>query len=82
MRLRAVFLPRLLSAFIICLSLITLSWGQSRQQALPARQIARRALSSLVLLVAQNSKGQRRMGTGFFVADDLVATNSIVFHLI
>lgn len=66
-------------ASILAVSLITIADGQTRRRTPTARLVARRALSSLVLLVSEDSTEKRRFGSGFFVADDLVVTN---YHVV
>ncbi len=52
----------------------------TRQRALTAREIARKVLPSVVLLVTENSSGKpESLGSGFFVQDDVIATN---YHVI
>jgi serine protease Do len=70
---------RFSNVFILAVALITIAEGQSRRRTPTARLVARRALSSLVLLVSEDSTEKRRFGSGFFVADDLVVTN---YHVV
>lgn len=48
---------------------------------LTAREIARRSLPSVVLLIGQDAKGRAvTMGSGFFVQPDIIATNNHVIE--
>ena len=55
--------------------------GQTNQtRRLTARDIAQRTLPSVVLLVTEDSDGKpMALGSGFFVQNDVIATN---FHVI
>ncbi|MHC2994931.1 MAG: serine protease [Candidatus Atribacteria bacterium] len=61
---------------IFCIVIVTLLLATSLSQALTARQIAQNAFPSIVLLVMEDANGQPvSLGSGFFVLDDVVATN-------
>src|SRR5260370_39031155 len=51
----------------------------ARRGELSARQIAQRTFPSVVVLVAEDRSGDKYLGSGFFVDDDVVATN---YHVI
>lgn len=75
---------RICALFSACLLTIYLGFSfvlmaEAQSVQLTARQVARRALLSLVVVVVEDSKGQQRFGSGFFVSADLVATN---YHVI
>jgi hypothetical protein len=63
----------------ICLAFSFVLMAEAQSLPLTARQIARKALLSLVVVVVEDSKGQQRFGSGFFVSADLVVTN---YHVI
>ena len=61
---------------IFCIVIVVLLLATSLSQALTARQIAQNAFSSVVLLVMEDANGQPvSLGSGFFVMDDVIATN-------
>lgn len=63
----------ILVSFIIILSLL---FAPSLSQAQSTRQIAQNAFPSVVLLVMEDANSQPvSLGSGFFVKDDIVATN-------
>lgn len=54
--------------------------SQTQQKTLTARQIAQRSFPSVVVLVSEDAKGKpSALGSGFFVSDDVIATN---FHVV
>ncbi len=62
---RAVF-----TSLFVCLSVVSIARAQS------ARQIAQNTFPSVVLLVMEDANGQPvSLGSGFFVLDDVIATN-------
>lgn len=68
------YLNRLVLIFSIII--VSLLLAPSLSQALTARQIAQNAFPSVVLLVMEDANGQPvSLGSGFFVKDDIVATN-------
>jgi hypothetical protein len=63
----------ILVSFIIILALL---FAPSLREAQSARQIAQNAFPSVVLLVMEDANSQPvSLGSGFFVKDDIVATN-------
>ncbi len=57
-------------------SVLLVALAASTAWAQPVRLIARKALPSVVLLVMQDAEGRPiSIGTGFFVGDDVLATN-------
>ena len=68
--------PRRLPSVLVMVSLILSSFLTSETQAKPARDIAEKTFPSVVMLVMQDSHGQpTSLGSGFFVKEDVVATN-------
>lgn len=68
------YLNRLVLIFSIII--VSLLLAPSLSQALTARQIAQNAFPSIVLLVMEDANGQPvSLGSGFFLMDDIVATN-------
>ncbi len=66
---------KLVRVLVIVLSASCICLGQS------ARQIAQRAFESVVLLEMSDSQGQPvSLGSGFFIADGIVATNAHVIE--
>jgi S1-C subfamily serine protease len=63
------------------LALIGVAWLASVAHAQTAREIAQQSSPSVVLIVAEGKNGKSfTLGTGFFIADDVVATNSHVIR--
>ena len=59
-----------LAAIVLFLSILSVVKGQT------ASQIAQESFSSVVLLVMEDSNGQPlSLGSGFFIKEDIVATN-------
>jgi len=59
-----------------CIIIVVLLLATSLSQALTARQIAQNVFPSIVLLVMEDANGQTvSLGSGFFVMDDVIATN-------
>src|SRR5260370_20742815 len=81
---RIAYHRRSISAVTLLL-LLTLVWASLvnsqtvRRGELSARQIAQRTFPSVVVLVAEDRSGDKYLGSGFFVDDDVVATN---YHVI
>lgn len=64
------------SSVLVAVSLISSSFLLSDAQAKQARDIAHKTFPSVVMLVMQDSHGQpTSLGSGFFVKEDVVATN-------
>jgi tetratricopeptide (TPR) repeat protein len=53
--------------------------AQTKRPELTAGQIAKRTFPSVVVLVAEDRSGDAYLGSGFFVDDDVIATN---YHVI
>jgi len=65
-----------LPSFLVILCLILYSFVISYTEAKPAQDIAKEAFPSVAMLVMQDSHGQpTSLGSGFFVKEDMVATN-------
>ncbi len=72
----------LLNLFFLigCFSPFAITAQTTKNKKLTPRQIAQKTLPSTVLLVMQNRNTDKaKSGSGFFVAEDIVATN---FHVI
>lgn len=64
-----------LTSLLVKLMFVSIAWG------LTAQQIAKQVFPSIVLLVMEDANGQPiSMGSGFFVRDNIVATNSHVIE--
>jgi len=67
---------RKFSSVLVMVSLILSSFLTSDTQAKPAREVAEKTFPSVVILVMQDSHGQpTSLGSGFFVKEDVIATN-------
>jgi len=72
----AVRRPHRFRSFLVMVSLILSSLLIPDTQAKPAREIAEKTFPSVVMLVMLDSHGQpSSFGSGFFVMEDVVATN-------
>ena len=61
---------------LVMVSLILCSFLTSHTKAKPAREVAEKTFPSVVILVMQDSHGQpTSLGSGFFVKEDVIATN-------
>ena len=68
--------PKRFPSVLVMVSLILSSFLISHTQAKSARYIAEKTFPSVVMLVMQDSHGQpTSLGSGFFVKEDVVATN-------
>lgn len=68
--------PKRFPSVLVMVSLILSSFLTSHIQAKSARDIAEKTFPSVVMLVMQDSHGQpTSLGSGFFVKEDVVATN-------
>ena len=73
-------ISKLLLISFCCLLGVTTSAQTVNEKKLTAREIAKQTLPSVVLLIMGNSKTETaKSGSGFFVTEDIVATN---FHVI
>ena len=84
--------PKTLARMLcIALTLSSLAYSQTpnrskqtrpnTQRTLTPREIAQKTLPSVVLLVTQNSSGEiKSLGSGFFIQDDVIATNHHVIE--
>jgi S1-C subfamily serine protease len=70
---------RLAVTAFLCLAQLPFVDAQTKRGELSARQIARRTFPSVVVLVTEDRGGDKYLGSGFFVADGVVATN---YHVI
>src|SRR5581483_8646159 len=69
-----------LALAIMILALQAASGQTARQRVPTAREIAQKTLPSVVLLVTEDSNGKpKSLGSGFFVQNDIIATN---YHVI
>lgn len=73
---RPLGLAVILSAGFIQTSFVA---AQTKRKELTARQIAQRTFPSVVVLVAEDRAGDSYLGSGFFVDEDVIATN---YHVI
>jgi len=68
--------PRRFPSVLIMVSLILSSFLTSHTKAKPAREVAEKTFPSVVMLMLQDSHGQpTSLGSGFFVKEDVIATN-------
>src|SRR6266481_8753684 len=70
---------RLAITLCVCLTQTSFVGAQTKRTELTARQIAQRTFPSVVVLVAEDRSGDSYLGSGFFVSDNVVATN---YHVI
>lgn len=70
---------RLAVTLSVCLTQTSFVTAQTKRAELTARQIAQRIFPSVVVLVTEDRSGDKYLGSGFFVDDDVVATN---YHVI
>jgi tetratricopeptide (TPR) repeat protein len=70
---------RLAVTLFVCLTQTSPVAAQTKRAELTARQIAQRTFPSVVVLVTEDRRGDKYLGSGFFIDDDVVATN---YHVI